>query len=335
MKTVKITGIAIIILISIIVLIGFFLPRRVTVERKISINSTKEIAFEQINNLKNWEKWSPWYSIDTSTVYTYSEPSFGKGANYKWISENKNVSKGNLIILESFEFDSITFDLDFEIQGGAEGCFMFRQLSDSLEITWTMTTDASFNPLHHFFNLFMNKILGADMQLGLQNIKTLCESIPKIEPTIIEEFQFEGCRYIGIMDSCNITEFATKLETNYDELKTYMQKNKLVFISSPLCITYSYTNEKTIFEAAIPVSNDAKIKDEKRIKVKQLPASKVLLAHYYGAYDQIFNAYIQIENLILETERTAGSFSWEEYITAPANEPDTAKWYTKIYYTVE
>jgi len=334
MKTVRRIGIAVILVILVVIIIGFFLPRHATVEGRIQINSTKEIAFKQINILKNWEKWSPWYEIDTATIYTYSELEGGKEASYTWKSEHKSVGNGKLTITESIIEDSIEIEMIFEGQGRANCYFNFTDITDGIEVKWTVITNAGFNPVARFFNLFMKKPLGKDIEKGLANLKVLCENYKESYSINIEEFNFVGCKYIGIMDSCSSVEISSKLEQLYGELSKYMQKNKLEYITAPIDITYFYSDEKTIFEAAIPISSNSKVKDEGRVKVKEILPVTVALGHYYGAYNQIYTAYLDIEKWIKENKKNAGTFSWEEYITDPVTETDTSKWYTKIYYVI-
>ncbi|MEZ4984128.1 MAG: hypothetical protein R2795_03670 [Saprospiraceae bacterium] len=51
-------------------------------ERTISINAPQAVVFDAVNELKNWESWSPWQEQDPSTKTVYSETSAGAGAYY-------------------------------------------------------------------------------------------------------------------------------------------------------------------------------------------------------------------------------------------------------------
>ena len=52
------------ILIVLFLLISLFLPSTVHVDESITIKSTVNNSFSQINNLKNWQKWSPYQQSD-------------------------------------------------------------------------------------------------------------------------------------------------------------------------------------------------------------------------------------------------------------------------------
>lgn len=57
MKTLKRILIGILAIIVLLVIVAFFLPSKAYVERSIVINAVPRIVFDQVNTLKNWEKW--------------------------------------------------------------------------------------------------------------------------------------------------------------------------------------------------------------------------------------------------------------------------------------
>ncbi len=69
-----------------IALIGFFMPQEVFVTRSVDINSSPQIAFNLVNNLKKWELWSPWHLTDAAMQISYQKKFFGEGASYSWQS---------------------------------------------------------------------------------------------------------------------------------------------------------------------------------------------------------------------------------------------------------
>jgi hypothetical protein len=113
MKTLKKIGIILLIIIGLFLVISLFLPSKVYVERSIVINAPVENVFEQVNTLKNWEKWSPWHEIDPNMGLKYEGPESGTGAQYSWTSEHKNVGNGRLVITNSAPYDSIVSEMYF------------------------------------------------------------------------------------------------------------------------------------------------------------------------------------------------------------------------------
>jgi hypothetical protein len=91
----------------VLIAIGFMLPRKIHVERSLSISASQKTIFNQVNTLKSWVKWLPWLLSDTSMQLVYSGPESGVGATLKWTSSDKNVGNGSVSIISSYLTDSL------------------------------------------------------------------------------------------------------------------------------------------------------------------------------------------------------------------------------------
>jgi hypothetical protein len=109
----------------VIVTIGFILPRKIQVERRLLINGSSKSIFEQVNTLKNWVKWSPWLKNDTSMQLIFTGPESGVGSTCKWMSSDLNVGNGSLLIISSVSPDSLEVVFDFAERGKSTGKFFF------------------------------------------------------------------------------------------------------------------------------------------------------------------------------------------------------------------
>ena len=59
MKTLKIVAIVLVTLVVVFVLVGLWLPKEFKIERTVRVQAPVELVFDQVNDLKNWEQWSP------------------------------------------------------------------------------------------------------------------------------------------------------------------------------------------------------------------------------------------------------------------------------------
>ncbi len=146
-----------------------------TVERKLLIKAPKEKIYYLINNFDEWPKWSPWDKLDPNIKKTLSSNRIGKGAKYEW-EGNSDVGKGKMEILESAP-DQIKIKLDFmePFEGNNITTFTFLNRNDSIEVIWNMT-----GPENYFGKLIgifvdLDKMVGKDFELGLNNLKKLTE----------------------------------------------------------------------------------------------------------------------------------------------------------------
>ncbi len=168
--------------IAIVVLIGGFLafvstrPDVFRVERSASIKAPPEKIYAQINDLKAWAAWSPWEKKDPAMKRTFGAVTAGKGAVYEWHGD-KNVGRGRMEISDAMQPSKIAIKLDFFEPFEAHNTTEFTMVrkDDATAVTWSMYGPASFlsKLMGVFFN--MDKMVGADFEAGLSNLKTIAE----------------------------------------------------------------------------------------------------------------------------------------------------------------
>jgi Polyketide cyclase / dehydrase and lipid transport len=154
---------------------GFFMPGMTHVERSIDINAPSAAVFNQINEFKNWVNWSPWYKLDPKMALTYSQPSAGIGAKYNWASENKDLGKGQMTILDTKTNEKVQIKLLFDNHESLVDFKLVAKDSLSTQVTWNMNIDNGLNPLSRWVGLGMDKFMGPDFEKGLADIKAFCE----------------------------------------------------------------------------------------------------------------------------------------------------------------
>lgn len=105
-------------------------------------------------------------------------------------------------------------------------------------------------------------------------------------------------------------------------------------LSAPSAIYFTFDEKAMQTECAAVFSikdNNKKMEDWERF---QVPASKVLLIEYYGAYDKSANAHYAMD-AYMKGKGLTQSFVIEEYVTDPMMEKDTSKWLTNIFYVIK
>ena len=73
-----------IIFLAAIIFIGIVLPKNVTISVTQEINCDSNQAFELVSNINNWDRWSPWKTIDNNAHIEISDSTIGKNSWYKW-----------------------------------------------------------------------------------------------------------------------------------------------------------------------------------------------------------------------------------------------------------
>lgn len=337
MKIIKVILITLIVLVAIVATVGFLSPSHVRVERSLVIKTPSEIIFMQVNNLKNWQKWSPWYQMDTAMKMEYNQIPAGEGAGYKWSSTNSKVGSGDMTITSSTK-DSISTAMNFMEHGIARAKFIFSKQDSSTKVSWIMESDMGMNPIGRIYGLFMDKKVGPDFEKGLANLKKLAESIPVKQKRKYEVKEEDAAEKIYIIkkDSLEWAEISAFYQKNLLVMFEAMTKAKLEMAGSPsgLFFTWDTVNKTTVMAAAIPVKGNAKTK-VKGFETLIVPARKNLHIEYHGGYFGIGAAHNTIRDYMEEKALIKLLPIVEEYVTDPSKEPDSTKWLTNVFYPVK
>lgn len=152
-------------------------PEDLKITRTATIGVAPDKVFEQVNDFHKWEAWSPWAKLDPAMKTTYSGPASGVGAAYSWIG-NDDVGEGKMTITQSHSNEHIAIDLEFIKPLAAKNLtkFIFKPEGDKTNVTWTMAQKNNFVMKAFCLVMDMDKLVGADFEKGLAQLKTVSES---------------------------------------------------------------------------------------------------------------------------------------------------------------
>lgn len=154
-------------------------PDQFSVTRTATIDAPASKVFPHVNNLHNWQAWSPWAKMDPNAAVTYAGPDAGKDASMSW-DGNNDIGKGTMTIVDSKANEKVDFRLDFEkpMKGTNESTFALAEADKQTTVTWSMTGHQNF--VAKVVGLFMNceKMVGEQFDAGLTNLKGVVEAEP-------------------------------------------------------------------------------------------------------------------------------------------------------------
>ena len=164
------------IVVLLLVVVAFFLPRHVTVARSIEIDASPAAIYPLVADLRRTSEWSPWLELDPDTEITFTGPAEGVGQTMSWKSDNPNVGTGaqSITVLEPDR--RVETALDFGGQGTATASFDLEPEGSATKVTWGFSTDLGFNPVARYFGLMFDQWIGADYDKGLAKLKAVAES---------------------------------------------------------------------------------------------------------------------------------------------------------------
>jgi len=163
-------------------------PDDYRVTRSTEIVAPLPAVFARVNDLRQWESWSPWAKLDPNAKITFTGPQAGVGASFAWDGNDK-VGAGTMSIIESKTDERIATRTDFvkPFEGTSRSDFLFfddRGAPDVPEswqrghtrVIWSMSGQQSFIGKAICLVMNMEKTLGPDFERGLAQLKQVSEA---------------------------------------------------------------------------------------------------------------------------------------------------------------
>ncbi len=336
MKTLRYIVLALFFLILVAVVVGFFLPSKVHLERSVEINRDKATIFKVINSLENFNKWSPWYDLDVNAEYIVSGPQSGVGSKLEWHG-NASVGDGTNEIIESVENDHTKTKMFFgKDDAPAYSIISLEQKGNSTKVTWAFENDFGMNVFYRYFGLVIEDMIAPDYEKGLKKLKVYVESLPKNDFSLLSivntpeqaVYTFESSATVGQDDISKI------IGESYQKIISFLVANKIEMSGSPKIINLSFDEKHFEFLAAIPVANNEKEDASGAIKPAQMYAGKAVKLIHKGSYKNFKKSYEVLNEYLVYNKLERNGHSWEDYVTDPGNvsEPDLI---THIYQPIK
>lgn len=316
-------------LIVIILLAGLFLPKEVYIDSTVKIQAPEEIVFNQINDLMNWEAWSPWKKADSTMVVSYENTTVGEGASYSWTS--KHSGNGKLIITESIPVKKVGIELDFGERGKADTYFIIDTKDNLSNLSWVFEN----NKLSYFERYFMvlfRKNMIRTFDIGLNKIKEIAEDLRLSRISEVKIVKLDKQAAMVITDSCALKEMDSLMATMYNRLSSYMERRKLNPVGPPLAVFYSW-NPDSISKFACGMPIEKKTWGWKDYSIIELPEGEAATVIHWGRYNSE-KPYTAIDDFLKEKGLQRGDFIWEVYLNDPESEADTGMWKKQIYFPI-
>lgn len=155
-------------------------PDSFRISRAAVIEAEPAAIYPHINDLHNWDAWSPWARLDPNATNAFDGSPLGPGAAMSWSGNNK-VGSGKMTIVESSQNERVRIKLEFTKPMTATNDVLFdlKPIGDSrTELVWTMSGRHDF--MGKAFSVFMNmdKMVGGQFEQGLANLKAVVEGAP-------------------------------------------------------------------------------------------------------------------------------------------------------------
>ena len=165
------------IIVAIFVLISMLSSKEMIIERNVTINKPLPEVFEFLKYTKNQDNFSVWNMTDPNMSKQYVGIDGDIGFIYKWDSStNKNVGAGEQETKSIIHNKIIEFEVRFKrpMVNVAIAKFVVNTTPlNQTNVMWGFYSGTKF-PMRLVKGIFV-KMLGKDLDKGLQNLKTVLE----------------------------------------------------------------------------------------------------------------------------------------------------------------
>jgi effector-binding domain-containing protein len=309
-------------------------PKVSHIERTTTVNQKPEMVKAQLVDLKFFnEKWSPWTKKDSKMKITYSGEVGKPGYKYDWEGNPDSVGTGSMEF-SGISGDTIKQKLVFKNWNMSSDVYLVTvPEGEGTKVTWGLTMPMGF--MWRGMGLFMSpeKMMGKDFDEGIASMKKSLEAVSATPAYNVQEKDWEAKTFVGKKGVFKFVELPKFFAETYPKLMGELAANKIETTGAPSAIYFKYDEIKMETECAAIFC----LKEKKAVKgweTWNIPAGKVLLIEYYGAYDKSAAAHMAMDAYMKE-KGLSQSMVIEEYVTDPMNEKDTAKWLTNIVYVLK
>jgi DNA gyrase inhibitor GyrI/uncharacterized protein YndB with AHSA1/START domain len=335
MKKIKIGFFFLLFLLGAFALYVMSLDSSFKVTRSRTINAPANLIFNQIGDLKNWEKWSPWKEKDTSMVFEFSKNANQEGGYFHFKDEHGNYSKltnitlkPDSLIIQTLTTQDQTQELKWQLLPADEG----------VKLVWTVSGEL---PLQQrIFSGQMEDMIGPMMTRGLERIDhAVHKDMEKRETKIDKLVDLGSNYYLYESASCKLEDLGKKMDSLLPDVLIYVIRNKIKMNGKPFTIyeKYDTENNSVIFSTCIPTHEKIEAKNP-NILTGKMPGGKYLRSIFTGDYKFLregwkisYDSLKQMKAIQIDSARSP----FEVYTKGHTMSLNPADWETEIYIPVK
>lgn len=340
MKLLKRVFLGLLVIIVLLVVIAFVLPRQVAVERSRVIDAAPETVFAALNGFHRFNEWSPWADRDPNATYAYEGPITGVGARMTWSGDPKTVGAGSQEIVASEPHERVAANLDFGEQGTAESEFRLEPAEEGTRVTWGFRTDLGNNPIARYMGLMFDSWIGKDYEEGLAALDAFVGALPEADLSGLEVEAVTVApmtvAFVTKQSGQEPDEIAKAIESGIGEVMRFVGKRKLEATGPPITINQQWEGGQYVFDAAVPVvaGQGVEVPSDSAVSIKSTWEGPALKVVHRGSYQRMNATYEAAFAYVEAAGYEPAGPPWDVYVTDPTTTPED-ELVTEIYIPVE
>lgn len=333
-KVLRIVLFLIVFIIAGVLILGIFAPKEMSVECSIEINAPKEAVAKQMLRFSNFNKWNPWFELDTTMTWELSGEDGANGSKYSW-KGNSDVGSGEMS-MSDVSADKLNYTLNFKEpwESHATGYWKIEDAGNGKsKAIWGFTTHNNYPSNGLMMIMGMKGMLSKDFNKGLDKLKKFVESQPKAAEFNIESIDFPAQTYAILKGTVKISDAASMSTFFSNSYQMLGQSVGQYIIGNPVALFYTWDEQSgtTNLAAGFPIKAEVA---PSKVALEKVAASKGFKITYIGGYYGSGKAHEAMDAHISKSGAQKG-LVLEEYVKGPGTEPDSNKWITNIIYLIK
>jgi len=347
MRILKTFLIIVLALVAIVVLLGLIGADSYRVERSMVIAASSEQIYPYVSNLSSQQEWGPWLEMDKNAASHLEGTDGTIGAEWKW--EGDTIGNGTQEIVALDPYKNVGTKLTFSNwmgESSADNTFTLEPTASGTKVSWAVVGENGFVGKLMSKFISMDDWMGPMFEKGLTSMKGLVEkeaaeanaalAAKTFNGYVIETIEYPATVFVGKRNKkVKWTEFENFYGSNFAAVGGALGAMKLEMNGHPSGIFFAWDEQGQTADvmAAMPVKAAPSL-SVPGMEVLAIPACKMLMTPYFGAYDESGKAHEAMDAMIKANSLDHYGNVIEEYVTDPMSEKDTTKWLTNIYYMV-
>ncbi|MEC3907557.1 GyrI-like domain-containing protein [Tamlana sp. 2201CG12-4] len=315
-------------------------PNEFNFSRSRVIKAPASLVFNQVNDFKNWPRFSPWIEQEPNAKLTYGEKTSGINGYYSWNGEILGEGKmtTSAIEIDKSIAQRIQFIKPFESESDID--WAFEQTDEGTKVTWGMKGKQDFmTKMYTTFAGSVEENTSPDFDRGLFKLDSIVTvDMKKYSVNVNGITQHGGGFYIYNTTSCKISDLANKMQDMLPKVGAYAMNNNIKMAGAPYVYYHKWDEENNaaMFSCCVPTTEKI-ISSDPEILTGQLKPFKALKTTLNGHYENLKEAWETAMKYIPENglEIAENAPMLETYLTDPMKTPNPAGWVTEIYIAIK
>ncbi len=253
--------------------------------------------------------------------------------------DGKRLGQGGQTIVESVSNRRVIAQLELDQGQPFRSTFEIATTDAGSLVRWTCDRRFGINLVARYRGLFLESGTGKEMERGLENIRTLVESLPRADWTDIEierlEVAPQAIAFLTETSAPNAAAISEAMGEAYFRILGFIDQHGLQEAGPPLSISRRFSGSEFVFDAAIPVRgvSDETPQSATGVQLGVTYDGPAIRGRHIGSYLDLSRTHEKIAAYLAAHGISRAGDAWESYVSDPTRTPES-QLVTDIYYPV-